>query len=315
MTIRSYQPGDEAAQVAIYNEAAAEMPKFKPVTLDELRRRARAPEFDPGTRSYALDKGRPVGYATFHRNGRVSYPWCLKGHEKHGESLFESVLQGMRQRGLKTAFAAYRADWPAQRDFFLGHGFRPAREMINYVLDLVEMPTQRGKHPTLLSPGQPADVPAILGLFPPALRVATAEDLDRHLFHNPHFAPDSVYVIRSRGEGKLLAVGVLVEDPAYADPKQVDAAMPCFRLGAFGSEGMQTKRINGLFSFLVPDGPDFMPLALQLMEHAAYRLELTPAVTLAAQVASDVPHLVRFYKHHFRRQGSFPVFERSLDPA
>ena len=31
-----------------------------------------------------------------------------------------------------------------------------------------------------------------------------------------------------------------------------------------------------------------------------------------SQVASDVPHLVRFYKQYFRPQGSFPIFERAL---
>jgi hypothetical protein len=34
--------------------------------------------------------------------------------------------------------------------------------------------------------------------------------------------------------------------------------------------------------------------------------------TLAAQVPSDVPHLLRFYQQYFRRQGGFPVFDREL---
>jgi hypothetical protein len=33
---------------------------------------------------------------------------------------------------------------------------------------------------------------------------------------------------------------------------------------------------------------------------------------VAAQVPSDVPHLLMFYQSHFRRQGSFPVYEKSL---
>ena len=33
---------------------------------------------------------------------------------------------------------------------------------------------------------------------------------------------------------------------------------------------------------------------------------------LAAQVPSDVPPLLRFYKQYFRRQGSFPIYERPL---
>ena len=35
MTIRTFQPGDDVAQVGIYNEAAGDLPKFKPATLDE----------------------------------------------------------------------------------------------------------------------------------------------------------------------------------------------------------------------------------------------------------------------------------------
>ena len=39
MTIRTFQPGDEATQVAIYNEAAAALPRFKPATAVEVQRR------------------------------------------------------------------------------------------------------------------------------------------------------------------------------------------------------------------------------------------------------------------------------------
>src|SRR5581483_2684832 len=100
MTIRTFQTGDDIAQVSIYNEAAADLPKFKPATLDEVRRRARAADFDPGRRFVAVeDGGPPVGYASFQHNGRVSFPWCRKGHERHAEALFEAVLAEMRRRG------------------------------------------------------------------------------------------------------------------------------------------------------------------------------------------------------------------------
>ena len=55
------------------------------------------------------------------------------------------------------------------------------------------------------------------------------------------------------------------------------------------------------------------PLGLDLMGHAAYRLRETDDVdSLAAQVPSDADGLLRFYERNFRRQGSFPVFEREL---
>src|SRR5438309_1121973 len=103
MTIRTFTAGDDAAQVGIYNEAAADLPKFKAVTLDELRRRLRGPDFDPATRFFAVENGRTVGYAAFHANGRVSFPWCRKGREQWAEPLLDAVLQEMRRRGLNTA--------------------------------------------------------------------------------------------------------------------------------------------------------------------------------------------------------------------
>jgi hypothetical protein len=310
--IRTYQPSDEAGQVGIYNEAAASLPKFKPATLDEWRRRCRAADFDPATRFFAIEDGQPVGYASFHANGRISYPWCRQGYERLADPLLETVLQAMRDRSMTRVFAAYRADWKTPIDFFLARGFRQVREMVNYWADPVDMPTPAARRSFPITPAKPQDAVEILHLVPQALRVSSAADLERHLFHNSFFPPDAVFVLRGRSDPSILAAGILVTDPAFADPRQVDAAMPCFRLGAFGTEGMQTKRINGLFSFLAPEGRNLNPLVFDLMAHAAFRLANTDIATLAAQVPSDVPHLYRFYEDHFRRQGSFPVFERAL---
>src|SRR5579885_1824433 len=311
MDIRTFRPGDEAAQVGIYNEAAAGLPKFKPATLDEVRRRTHAADFDPGTRFYALDeRGRPVGYCTFQPNGRVSFPWCRAGREAAAGPLFDAVLAAMRQRGLKRAFAAYRADWKPVGDFFTARGFRPARELVNF-LDLVAMPPPAAKPASQIAPLRPEDVPAVFSLAPEALRVGSPEELARCLFHNPYFKPDALFGLRGR-DGALLAAGVLIENPAYANPKALDADMPCFRLGAFGTEGMTAKRVNGLFSFLAPAGREVNALALDLMGHAAFRLHDSDAESLAAQVPSDVPHLLHFYRQFFRRQGGFPVYERTL---
>jgi hypothetical protein len=311
MSIRTYQPGDEIAQVGIYNEAAAEQPKFKPATLDEVRRRCHAKDFDAGTRFYAVEGSRPVAYATFQANGRVSFPWCRKGHERLAEPLLENVLQAMRGRGLARAFAAYRADWPAVRDFFLAHGFVQAREMINFVVDIIEMPTPAARTGTSFTPLTREDLPVLLNAAPDVLRVSV-DELDRQLLRNPYFPPESLFAVRSRGDGKVLAASLIVANPAYANPKLLDAMMPCFRLGAFGTEGMTHKRINGMFSFLVTEPRDVNRLGLDLMGQAALHLQETQVETLAAQVASDVPHLVRFYQQYFRPQGRFPIYERTL---
>src|SRR5262249_29721553 len=112
-------------------------------------------------------------------------------------------------------------------------------------------------------------------------------------------------------EGNPAAVAILILDSNYADPKQIDAAMPCFRLGAFGAEGMQTKRGNGMFSF-VARSAETKRLGPDMLFQAAVRLRNTELDALAAQVPSDAGPLARFYQSYFRRQGSFPVLEREL---
>lgn len=312
MEIRTYQPGDEAHQAAIYNEAAAALPRFKPATVDEVTRRCRARDFDPATRFYAVVHGRPVGYATFQPIGRVSFPWCRPGYEEAAEPLFQSVLEAIKARGLTTALAAYRADWPAQRDFFLAHGFRQTREMVNYFLDLAGMPTRPSRPTYAVTPLREDDVPAIFDFGRAVVRSRSPEELARHLFKNPYFQPQDVFVLRGRDGDAPLAVGLFIAHPGYGDPRQVDPFMPCFRLGAFGTEGMTTKRLNGMFSLLTREQRNPSPYALDLLGHAATLLEESGATTLAAQVPSDAAHLVRFYTSFFRRQGSFPVFERDL---
>lgn len=313
MNIRTFRPGDEANQIAIYNEAAAPLSKFKPATLPEVARRCQARDFDPATRFFAEENGQAVGYATFHANGRVSFPWCRKGHASAAEPLFQGVLEAMRARGLASAFAAYRADWPAQQEFFLSRGFHLAREMVNFVLDLNAIPTRPSRRENPLTPLREEDIPAIFPFGQGVLRVQSPEELARYLFHNPYFQPEDLFVVRNRADEVPLAVGIVVANLTYADPHQVDALMPCFRTGAFGTEGMQTKRINGLFSFLTGDTRGMSPYTLELLGHAAAKIEEEATGTcLAAQVPSDAPHLVRFYNSYFRRQGSFPVLERSL---
>jgi hypothetical protein len=312
VTIRTFRPGDEAHQAAVYNEAARALPGFKPVTAEEVRRRTLARGFDPATRLYAEAGEQVVGYCAWHANGRVSYPWCRPGDEAQAEPLLEAALEGLRGRGVTRAFAAYRADWPAVAAFFTGHGFAKARDVVNYLLELVELPTIMSKPRLEVAALRREDVPAVAALAPSVVRVPPAE-LERHLFQNPYFPPESLFVLRGRSDGSLLAVGLLVSEPSYADPHQLDSAQPCYRHGAFGAEGMQTKRVHGLFSFLADvTRPELPALALDLLTIASQRLEDADGHALAAQAPGDVPALARFYDRYFRRQGSFPVFERPL---
>ena len=312
MLIRTFAPGDDVAQVGIYNEAAADLPKFKAATLDEIRRRNRPPEFDPTTRFVAVEGNRPVGYAGFHPSGRISFPWTRRGFEAAAEPLFDRVLSAVKERGLTKVFAAYRGDWTPQRDFFLARGFEARREVVNYVMDLAEMPTPAARASNSLGPLTPEDLPAVLALAPHLLRSRNANELGQHLLQNPYFPASSVFAFRPKAGDPPLAVGIMVDNAAYANPKQVDSAMPCFRAGAFGTEGLQVKRMNGLFGVAVAENREVSPLALDLLGHATFLLQNSELETLCAQVPSDATQLVRFYKQYFRRQGSFPLYEREL---
>jgi hypothetical protein len=184
--------------------------------------------------------------------------------------------------------------------------------VVNFILDFADMPTPTARPNMSVGPLEPGDVPAVLALGTGVLRTPTAVDLEKHLFHNPHFPATSVFAVCGRSDAAPLAAGLVVANASYANPRAVDSAMPCFRLGAFGTEGLTTKRINGLFSFVTAAAADVSRLGLDLMAHAALRLQDTQVATFAAQVPSDADHLLRFYNQYFRRQGSFPVLEREL---
>jgi len=311
--IRPFRSGDESVQAEIYNAAAGKLPSFKPATAQEVARRTRSRDFDPQTRVFAEVDGKAVGYATFQTNGRVSHPWCLPGHDACAPLLFAKVVETMRARGLPRAFAAYRGDWTTTHEFFKAQGFEKVRDVMNFVIDLLEMPTPSARQANLVSPVTREDIPAILAMCPAALRVSTTDELEKHLLKNPYFGTDSVFALRSRGDDTPVGVAVLISEPTFANPRAVDANMPCYRLGAFGSEGILVKRINGMFSFLVRPDANLFSVGMDLMGHAAYRLRDNDELDcLAGQVGSDVPQLAAFYERNFRLQGKFPVFERGL---
>ena len=312
MIIRPYRPGDESSQAAIWNAATVGLPKFKPTTVPEILRRVRARDFEPATLVYAEDAGKIVGYAQLQSNGRVSYPWCLPGHEACAEPLFEHTLSELRNRNLASASAAYRGDWTAVQEFFARHGFAKARDIINYHVDLFDLPTASAQARGI-SPLTPDEVPQVLALMPGVLGMGSAEELERHLFKNPYWAPTALHAMRSRNDNQVLAVSIVVLDVAFADPNAVDSDAPCYRTGAFGNERMKTKRVNGLFSYLARPDRNLHGVGIELLGHAAHRIGDDESVSgFAAQVASDQPGLAEFYRKYFRRQGSFPVLERKL---
>lgn len=311
VNIRTLQPGDEVTQAGLFNVAAFALPGFKPATADEVKRRTRARTFDPTARFFALEAGQVVGYCVLEPDqGRISFPWCKKGFEAAAPLLFESALQSARQRGLKSLFAAYRRDWEPVQRFFADSGFTIAREMINYWGDPLDMPTMvnRGKLP--IGRLHREDVPVVAAMGKGIIRLP-ADKLEDHLFANAYFAAEALLALRDRG-GVPLAVAIGLESGHYADVKKIDPLAPCFRLGAFGTEGLNAKRVNGLFSYIVADPANALTAGLALLSEANQEMTEGTVTALAAQCPSDVPHLVAFYTRYFKEQGRFPVLEMKL---
>jgi hypothetical protein len=308
-SIRPYQRGDEEAQVAIYNAAAASLPGFKPAQLVEQVRRLRAPGFDPESRLYLQVQDRLVGYITSQDNGRISYPWLLPGWESHRETLLDAMLTHLRSKEIDKPFAAYRLDWEPIQKFFFEQGFRKVREMLNYRQHLTDLPTMVNRRGLTVTHLKKEDLPDLERKVPNLLKL-TGEALEKYLFANPFFSAESIFVLR-KSDGTPHGYGMLIHDSQYADVNQLDPWTPCFHLGAFGTEGMSTKRVNALFSIIVEATRDTHPLGLDLLWVATRRLDDSDVETLAAQVASDVPHLVSFYDKYFLRQGGFPIMQLS----
>jgi len=309
--IRTFQPGDEATQAALFNLSANALPGFKPATADEVKRRTRARVFDPTARFYAEENGQVVGYCVLEPDqGRVSYPWCRKGAEAVAPALFEAALKSARDRGLTKLFTAYRRDWEPVLRLFADNGFAVAREMINYWADPVDLPTRVNRARLPVNRLKREDVPAVAAMGKGVVRVP-AEKLEAYLFANPYFPAEAFLVLRDL-LGTPLAVGIGLESSTYADVQKIDPVAPCFRFGAFGTEGLNSKRVNGLFSYLVADPANALTAGLALLSEASQEMTEGTVTALAAQCPSDVPHLVAFYSRYCKEQGRFPMLEKQL---
>jgi hypothetical protein len=310
MIIRNCLPGEAEREAAVYNAVAAELPGFQPLSIDEVRRASSGRGFDPGTRLYAEENGQIVGVATFDPTGRVHPPWCLPGHERMGHQLLGSVLRGLADRKVTRAYVTCRADWADQIEFFEDHGFDKVRDMVNFTQSIGDLPTMFQRPGLNVTLARAEDVPAIKSLLPRLLR-AHGPALAEQLLHNKNLPTDAVYVLR-RKDGSPMGVGLLIDDESYADVETLDPKAPVFWFGAFGTEGLPAKRVNGLFSFLAAPGKDALSIGQDLLWYGTSRLQTNTFDSLAAQVPSDVPHLIAFYERYFQKRGSFPVFERAV---
>lgn len=311
MNIRTFKPGDEVTQAALYNVAAFALPGFKPASAADVQKRTRGRGFDPDTRFYAEENGQVVGYCALDRvQQRVSVPWCKKGHEAAAEPLLEATLTAARNRGLTTVFAAYRRDWGAPLRFLADHGFAVRREVVNFCADPVDLPTLVNRSKLPIDRLRRADVPAVSAMGKGIVRLPDAE-LESYFFSNPYFPAEAVLVLRAP-DGTPTAIGIGLESATYADVKKVDPLAPCFRLGAFGTEGLNVKRVNGLFSFLVANPANTLTAGLALLAEASLEMTEGTVTALAAQCPSDAPHLLGFYTRYFKEHGRFSVLEKQL---
>jgi hypothetical protein len=308
MEIRNYQPGDEVAQVEIFNLAVSGLPAFKPANVDEIRRRYASLDPDAGSRFYAIRSGQIVGYAAFNPNGRMSYPWCRPGDEDTQEPLIEALLAEMRRRGFDEAWTTYRADWQSILQDFTEWGFAWSREMINFVTELNRIPCTPEPDGFRISAMTPGDLTVVQELGRGLFVDDSPDALLRFFWENPFFQASSLFALRRIPHGELRGIGLAIVNGRYADPAKIDANMPCFRLGAFGTETERHKRVNGLVSVLFESEPD----GESLLSEAGRRLRDAGLVHAAAQAPSDHADLVRFYDRFFQRQGAFPILTRRL---
>jgi hypothetical protein len=309
MSIRPYQPGDETAQVRIYNTVAAELPGFKPASVDEVVRRYRTGDLEPGTKYYAVENGEVLGYAVFNPNGRISYPWCLPEANAFRQPLLEAVLDAMRTYGHTRAWAAYRGDWEPVLTFFRTRGFESARSMINHLAEVASLPRGRVLPGQAIRRFERSHLAQLLALGRGVFAGLDAAALETFFWKNAYFDASSLYALTQASDpSKLLGAALLIRNPTFADPTRIDPAMPCFRLGAFGTEHQRHKRVNGLFSCVFASEP----AGETLLAEAVRRLESVGLTHLAAQVPSDQPGIVAFYDRYLRRQGSFPILGRDL---
>lgn len=307
--IRTYQPGDEVGQVAVYNEATRAFPGYKLATVDEVLRRYRSLEFDPLSKLYAVRNGRMVAYVSFSSNGRVSAPWCLPDAADAGSLLMEAAVNSMRQRGLNRAWAAYRADWTEIRRLLESFHFAQTIEIFNFIADIAKLPANADCAPFTIRKLDRNDIREAYNLDPTAFAVTSHEALAEAWLNGPYISADSFFVLQD-ANNRSAGVGLAIVNPQYADPSKIDSAMPCFRLGAVRTELERTKRVNGLFSYFSGSGDE--SVILRLLAEACRRFHAAGIAHVAAQCPSDRTNELAFYRKYFEPQKSFPILVREL---
>jgi hypothetical protein len=183
--------------------------------------------------------------------------------------------------------------------------------MINYVADVSQLPVgDRLPANRVIEPLARADLPQLIAIANGLLAGSDPEALEQFYWNNRFTnLSESLLAFKDGDSGEILGVSLLVVNDQFADPTKIDAAMPCFRLGAFGTERERHKRVNGLFSCVFVDETEGERLLSASLRAQTQRSGPT---AIAAQAPSDAPALCAWYDRFFQRQGSFPIWSRRL---
>jgi hypothetical protein len=196
-------------------------------------------------------------------------------------------------------------------DFLRGHQFIQIRSMINYVAEKSRLPVLDRLPATRLVTNLKRDeLPDLATLMPASFGKVDVATLGRFFWENPFYAfPDHLLALKDADSGNLRGISLMVLDDRFADPTKIDSSMPCFRLGAFGTETQRHKRVNGLYSCLFVDEVDGDLLLAASLASISGKFTLN---YFAAQAPDDAPALCAWYDRHFEHQGSFPILSRPL---
>jgi hypothetical protein len=193
------------------------------------------------------------------------------------------------------AWAAYRADWAPVLGFLRAHGFAPVREIINFLAEASALPAAPVPPGLALGPLFLEDLTRLLELSGGLLTDDDPDRLGDFFWDNPFFGPESLIAVRAGGgHGAVVVAALAIASAGFADPAELDAAMPCFRLGALGTEQERHKRVNGMVSCVFADES----VGAVLLAEAGRRFRAAGLGHAAAQVPSDHPGLVAFYDRY-----------------
>ena len=127
--------------------------------------------------------------------------------------------------------------------------------MVNFVAEVSRLPaSDQLPSDRTLARFEPEDLPQLIALAPGLFADIDARVLHRFYWNHPDYPfSENFFALKNAEGGRILGAFLLVSSERFADPTKIDAAMPCFRLGAFGTETQRHKRVTGLFSCVFAD--------------------------------------------------------------